>query len=162
MGIGLTSVFIAGKLSEVLSFSLKTVVKQMGHGKIEKRRIIKIEEDILKSLDYELFQHVTLIEYINEVMCLIGIDKQDWFHKCDKVLHFLGSLVMMDYNSMVRFPFKYLACALIYLTMKIIQKKGHLIEIKKWVKILIKDRNLKEKHFLQVSKHVLELVQVST
>lgn len=45
--LGLTCIFMAGKLEEISPFSLKSTVKNIGHNNVKKKTVLKLESEIL-------------------------------------------------------------------------------------------------------------------
>lgn len=54
-------------------------------------------------------------------------------------------MIIMDYNTLVRYPFKYLVCGSLYLSLKLLHQKYKTIQVREVVKTLMKQRNLNQK-----------------
>ena len=54
--IGICSIFIASKFCDINPIRLKFLVEKIGHGKFNKEEIIKMEENILSTLQYDILK----------------------------------------------------------------------------------------------------------
>ena len=63
--IGVTCCFIASKIEDEVSFTMKDMITQAVHGKFTLPEIVTMEKDIMKTLEFKLIQN-TLLDDILE------------------------------------------------------------------------------------------------
>jgi cyclin B len=62
--IGMCSVFIASKFCEIYPIKLKFLIEKIGYNKYNKEQILKMEENILSCLNYDILRP-TLLDFCN-------------------------------------------------------------------------------------------------
>lgn len=62
--IGVTSMLLASKMEEIIPFKVSTVVDKMTHGKMSKKSIVSMENEILMTLDFKLLEAPSLFIFV--------------------------------------------------------------------------------------------------
>lgn len=62
--IGVTSMLLASKMEEIIPFKVSTVVDKMTHGKMSKKSIVDMENEILQTLGFKLLESPSLFIFV--------------------------------------------------------------------------------------------------
>ena len=62
--IGVTSMLLASKMEEIIPFKVSTVVEKMTHGKMTKKSIVDMENEILQTLGFKLLDSPSLYIFV--------------------------------------------------------------------------------------------------
>jgi hypothetical protein len=62
--LGVTSMFIASKYEDVTPIFLTTMVKKVGHNRLQDKEILSLEREILTVLKFKLSSCPTNLEYL--------------------------------------------------------------------------------------------------
>ena len=66
--IGITCMFIASKYEDITPLFLKTMVKKVSHGKIKGDTILKLEREIVSTLNFKLASVPTILEFLESYL----------------------------------------------------------------------------------------------
>ncbi len=66
--IGVTSMLLASKMEEIIPFKVSTVVEKMTHGKMSKKSIVEMEQEILSVLGFKLLDSPSLFIFVEFLM----------------------------------------------------------------------------------------------
>lgn len=66
--IGVTSMLLASKMEEIIPFKVSTVVEKMTHGKMSKKSIVEMEQEILSVLGFKLLDTPSLFIFVEFLM----------------------------------------------------------------------------------------------
>ncbi|OMJ70999.1 hypothetical protein SteCoe_30900 [Stentor coeruleus] len=108
--IGITCMFIATKLEDVVSCRLKTFVRAIGHGKIKAQDIINMEKIILITLGFEIDMPVC-VDFLTLICGIYGVP--DYIRKATENLLIIFQL----FSNLQNHPSLETGCAL-YLASK--------------------------------------------
>lgn len=93
------------------------------------------------------------------MVLLLKLQKEQSYEQIQAILRFTLKMIVMDYNLMVRFPFKYLCSSAVYITLKIAKIKHLDLKLRDRVKFMTSSLNLKLKDFYKTSEALLLLAQ---
>lgn len=157
--IGVTSMLLASKMEEIIPFKISTVIEKMTHGKIQAKEVVNCEEDILKTLNFELLSSPSLLIFIEFLTVKLNFHTSPFYKDIKKVLNYITKMLMHDYSTLIHFPLKYLACSCLYICFKIIEQINVTFKTKYYVEKMKEMLNLNEQIFYNSSEVMLSLAK---
>lgn len=157
--IGVTSMLLASKMEEIIPFKVSTVVDKMTHGKIPPREVVRCEEDILKTLDFQLLGAPSLFVFIEHLLVKLNFHSSPQFKDITKVITYISKMVMHDYSVLTKYPLKYIACSCLYICFKIIEQINRGFKTKAYVEKIKTVLSLHEQLFYTASETMLNLAK---
>lgn len=157
--IGVTSMLLASKMEEIVPFKVSTVIDKMTHGKIQAREVVRCEEDILKTLEFELLRSPSLFIFVEFLVVKLGFHQSPFHKDIAKVVTYITKMLMHDYATLTRFPLKYLACSSLYICFKIIEQINSGFRTKLYVERMKEMLGLNEQVFYNSSEVMLTLAK---
>lgn len=157
--IGVTSMLIASKMEEIVPFKVATVIDKMTHGKLQAREVVRCEEDILKTLGFELLGSPSLFVFVEFLVVRLGFHASPFQRDISKVVTYITKMLMHDYGTLTRFPLKYLACSSLYICFKIIEQINTGFRTKAYVERMKEMLGLNEQLFYSSSEVMLGLAK---
>lgn len=157
--IGVTSMLLASKMEEIVPFKVSTVIDKMTHGKIQAREVVRCEEEILKTLEFELLRSPSLFIFVEFLVVKLGFHTSTFCKDITKVVTYITKMLMHDYATLTRFPLKYLACSSLYICFKIIEQINSGFRTKFYVERMKEMLGLNEQVFYNSSEVMLSLAK---
>lgn len=157
--IGVTSMLLASKMEEIVPFKVSTVIDKMTHGKLAAREVVRCEEDILKTLDFQLLGSPSLFILVEFLCVKLGFHTSPFQKDIAKVVTYITKMLMHDYGTLTRFPLKYLACSCLYICFKIIEQINAGFRTKHHVEKMKEMLGLNEQLFYSSSEVMLSLAK---
>ena len=157
--VGVTSMLLASKMEEIVPFKVATVIDKMTHGKLAAREVVRCEEDILKTLDYQLLGSPSLFIFVEFLCVKLGFHTSPFQKDIAKVVTYITKMLMHDYGTLTRFPLKYLACSCLYICFKIIEQINGSFRTKHYVEKMKEMLGLNEQLFYSSSEVMLSLAK---
>lgn len=157
--IGVTSMLLASKMEEIVPFKVATVIDKMTHGKLQAREVVRCEEDILRTLDFQLLGSPSLFVFVECLSVRLGFHTSPFQRDIAKVVTYITKMLMHDYATLTRFPLKYLACSCLYICFKIIEQINAGFRTKHFVERMKEMLVLNEQVFYSSSEVMLTLAK---
>lgn len=157
--IGVSSMLLASKMEEIIPFKVATVIDKMTHGKMKAKEIVKCEEDILKTLNFELLSSPSLFVFVEFLIVKLNFFSSPFYKDIVKVMTYITKMLMHDYSTLIRFPLKYLACSSLYICFKIIEQINIGFKTKLYVEKMKEFLSLNEQIFYSSSEMMLTLAK---
>jgi len=157
--IGVTSMLLASKMEEIIPFKVSTVVDKMTHGKMQAKEVVRCEESILKTLEYELLSSPSLFVFIEFLIVKLNFHTTPFLADIMKVVTYIAKMIMHDYNLLIKYPLKYLACSCLYICFKIVEQVNKDFKTKVYVEKMKIALSLNEQMFYNVSETMLNLAK---
>ena len=157
--IGVTSMLLASKMEEIVPFKVSTVIDKMTHGKLAAREVVRCEEDILKTLDFQLLGSPSLFVFVEFLSVKLGFHTSPFQKDIAKVVTYITKMLMHDYVTLTRFPLKYLACSCLYICFKIIEQARPDFNVKKYLDEMKRTFGLDEVIFYNAAEDLLALAK---
>lgn len=157
--IGVTSMLIASKIEEIIPFKVSTVVEKMTHGKMTAKQIVACEEEILKTVGYNLYSLPSLYTFVEFLTVMIGIHETDFNDQLMKILNYVTKMIMHDYDIIRNHSIKYLASSCLFIAFKIIEQLNKDFKTKSYIEKLKHKLRLNEEVFFSVSEQMLDLAK---
>lgn len=157
--VGVTSMLLASKMEEIVPFKVSTVIEKMTHGKIQAKEVVRCEEDILKTLNFELLSSPSLFIFVEFLMVKLNFHVSSFYKDITKVITYITKMVMHDYSTLIRFPLKYIACSCLYICFKIIEQINSNFKTKYYVEKMKEILSLNEQTFYSSSEVMLSLAK---
>lgn len=157
--IGVTSMLLASKMEEIVPFKVSTVIDKMTHGKIQAREVVRCEEDILHTLNFELLGSPSLFIFVEFLTAKLGFHASPFQRDITKVVTYITKMLMHDYQTLIKFPLKYLACSSLYICFKIIEQINAGFKTKQYVERMKEMLGLNEQTFYSSSEVMLSLAK---
>jgi hypothetical protein len=157
--VGVTAMLLASKMEEIIPFKVSTVVEKMTHGKMQARDVVRCEESILKTLDFELLTSPSLFVFIETLVVKLNFHSTVFFKDIMKVVTYISKMIMHDYSILTKYPMKYLASSCLYISFKIIEQVSKDFKTKVYVEKLKVALSLNEQIFYHVSETMLGLAK---
>ena len=157
--IGVSSMLLASKMEEIIPFKVTTVIEKMTHGKMKAKEIVKCEEDILKTLNFELLSSPSLYVFVEFLIVKLNFHTSPYYKDIVKVMTYITKMLMHDYQSLIKFPLKYLACSSLYICFKIIEQINVGFKTKFYVEKMKDFISLNEQTFYSSSEMSLSLAK---
>lgn len=157
--IGVTSMLLASKMEEIVPFKVSTVIDKMTHGKLQAKEVVRCEEDILRTLDFQLLGAPSLFIFVEFLSVKLGFHTSPLAKDIAKVVTYITKMLMHDYATLVRFPLKYLACSCLYICFKIIEQINAGFRTKTYVERMKELLALNEQTFYNSSEVMLTLAK---
>ena len=157
--IGVTCMLLASKMEEIIPFKVSTVVEKMTHGKVQAKDVVRCEENILKTLSYELLGAPSLFIFIEALVVKLNFHASPHFKDILKVVTYIAKMAMHDYGLMTKFSLKYLACSCLYICFKIIEQINRDFHTKVYVEKMKAALSLNEQTFYNASETMLALAK---
>jgi len=157
--IGVTAMLLASKMEEIIPFKVSTVVDKMTHGKMQAKDVVKCEESILKTLDFELLSTPSLFVFIEALIVKLNFHTTPHFRDIMKVVTYIAKMMMHDYGLLIKYPLKYLACSCLYICFKIIEQINRDFKTKAYVEKMKTALCLNEQIFYNASETMLNLAK---
>lgn len=150
---------LASKMEEIIPFKVSTVVEKMTHGKMLAKEIVRCEESILKTLNFELLNSPSLFIFIEALIVKLNFHSTPYFKDIMKVVTYIGKMIMHDYSVLTKYPLKYLACSCLYICFKIIEQINKDFRTKVYVEKIKTALSLNEQIFYNASETMLGLAK---
>ena len=157
--IGVTSMLLASKMEEIVPFKVATVIDKMTHGKIQAKEIVRCEEDMLRTLNFELLSTPSLFIFVEFLAVKLNFHVSPFSKDITKVVTYITKMLMHDYPTLTRFPLKYLACSCLYICFKIIEQINASFRTKYYVEKMKEMLGLNEQTFYNSSEVMLSLAK---
>ena len=157
--IGVTSMLLASKMEEIIPFKVSTVVDKMTHGKIQHKEVVQCEEDILKTLNFRLLESPSLFVFVEFLIVKLGFNHSPYYKDIMKVITYITKMLMHDYQTLTRFPLKYLASSSLYICFKIIEQINASFRTKFYVEKMKEFFALNDQVFFSSSEIMLLLAK---
>ena len=157
--IGVTSMLLASKMEEIIPFKVSTVVDKMTHGKMQSKDVVRCEEDILKTLNYELLSWPSLFVFVEFLIVKMNFHVSPYHKDIMKVVTYITKMLMHDYQTLTSFSLKYLACSCLYISFKIIEQINVSFRTKYYVEKMKEMLLLNEQIFYNSSEVMLLLAK---
>lgn len=119
--IGVTSMLLASKMEEIIPFKISVIADKMTHGKIKSENILLCEEEMLRTLDFQLLSKPSLFVFLEFLMVKLSFHMSPQYEDIVKVIRYISKMVMHDYQTLTSFPLRYIASSCLYLAFKIIE-----------------------------------------
>ena len=157
--IGVTCMLLASKMEEIVPFKVSTVIEKMTHGKIQAKEVVRCEEEILKTLNFELLASPSLFIFVEFLIVKLNFHVSPYYKDITKVITYITKMLMHDYQTLIRFPLKYLACSCLYICFKIIEQINVTFKTKHYVEKMKEMLSLNEQTFYNSSEVMLSLAK---
>jgi hypothetical protein len=157
--VGVTAMLLASKMEEISPFKVSTVVEKMTHGKMQAKEVVRCEESVLKTLDFELLTFPSLFVFIETLVVKLNFHSTIFFKDIMKVVTYISKMIMHDYSILTKYPMKYLASSCLYISFKIIEQVSKDFKTKVYVEKLKIALSLNEQIFYHVSETMLGLAK---
>jgi len=157
--VGVTAMLLASKMEEIIPFKVSTVVDKMTHGKMLAKEVVRCEENILKTMDFELLSSPSLFVFIEMLVVKLNFHTTPFFKDIMKVVTYISKMIMHDYSILTKYPMKYLASSCLYISFKIIEQVNRDFKTKVYVEKLKIALSLNEQIFYHVSETMLNLAK---
>jgi len=157
--VGVTAMLLASKMEEIIPFKVSTVVEKMTHGKMQAKEVVRCEESILKTMEFELLSSPSLFVFIETLVVKLNFHSTPFFKDIMKVVTYISKMIMHDYSILTKYPMKYLASSCLYISFKIIEQVSKDFKTKVYVEKLKIALSLNEQIFYHVSETMLNLAK---
>jgi cyclin B len=157
--VGVTAMLLASKMEEIIPFKVSTVVDKMTHGKIQAKDVVKCEESMLKTLNFELLGTPSLFVFIEALIVKLNFHTTSYYSEIIKVVTYISKMMMHDYGLLTKYPLKYLACSCLYICFKIIEQINRDFKTKAYVEKMKTALCLHEQIFYNASETMLNLAK---
>jgi cyclin B len=157
--VGVTAMLLASKMEEIIPFKVSTVVDKMTHGKMLAKEVVRCEENILKTMDFELLSSPSLFVFIEMLVVKLNFHTTPFFKDIMKVVTYISKMILHDYSILTKYPMKYLASSCLYISFKIIEQVNRDFKTKVYVEKLKIALSLNEQIFYHVSETMLNLAK---
>ena len=157
--VGVTAMLLASKMEEIIPFKVSTVVDKMTHGKMLAKEVVRCEENILKTMDFELLSSPSLFVFIEMLVVKLNFHTTPFFKDIMKVVTYISKMILHDYSILTKYPMKYLASSCLYISFKIIEQVNRDFKTKVYVEKLKIALSLNEHIFYHVSETMLNLAK---
>jgi cyclin B len=157
--IGVTAMLLASKMEEIIPFKVSTVVDKMTHGKMQAKDVVRCEENILKTFNYDLLSSPSLFVFIETLVVKLNFHTTPYFKDIMKVVTYVSKMMMHDYALLTKYPLKYLACSCLYICFKIIEQINRDFKTKAYVEKMKTALCLNEQIFYNASETMLNLAK---
>ena len=102
--IGLTSIFIASKYEDIIPFSMKNILSDIGKNKFSKKQILIKEKEILREINFDIisvstFDFVNIFIYdlkMNNLKVVQSLNLNKYLHIMRKTCLFLSQMILLD------------------------------------------------------------------
>ncbi len=102
--IGLTCIFIASKYEDIIPFSMKNILSDIGKNKFTKKQILMKEKEILKEINFDIisvstFDFVNIFIYdlkMNNLKVVKSLNLNKYLHIMRKTCLFLSQMILLD------------------------------------------------------------------
>ena len=157
--IGVTSVFLASKIEDLIPFNLKVVYTKIGHQSLPKRAILMKEKQMLETLNFNL-KIPTANNYTGMFLVkMFNGTKSEHFKLATQLADYFSKVALHDYGFSIMTQ-NVLSSAVIYLTFVVLEKilaKQTLTQ--EFMRQLTDFAKVKESQVLSNAKDLLILVQ---
>ncbi len=164
--IGITSMFIASKIEEVVQFSIEDVVQRIGHNQVSKNEVLETELEICKALDFNISLYTSghiLKNYLAQLKYFfrkeISASDHELFKKLSKKAMFYCILATYEY-SLLKFKPSTIVAGALYcgaLTIGTELKHTQDIRLAQWI-ICLSGKNIQ--NFLLMEETARKLILI--
>lgn len=157
--LGVTSIFIASKIEDLIPFRLKTIYNKIGHQALSKEAILLNEKEVLETLDFNV-KLPTVHEYSNMFLVeLFKGTKHEHYRLATHIIDYISKMAQHDYGFSLMTQ-NNLSAAVLYLTFVVMEKLVNKTCLtKEFMKKLTKFTKVSEKCILENSKCLLRLIR---
>ena len=155
--IGLTCIFIASKYEDIIPFSMKNILCDIGKNKFTKKQILMKEKEILKTINFDIisvstFDFVNIFIYdlkMNNLKVVKSLNLNKYLHIMRKTCLFLSQMILLDELFSSYEPSLKALCCLICSYDSLLSSENDIcIKVKKFLKNWILF-NINESNFTQ-------------
>ena len=155
--IGLTCIFIASKYEDIIPFSMKNILCDIGKNKFTKKQILMKEKEILKTINFDIisvstFDFVNIFIYdlkTNNLKVVKSLNLNKYLHIMRKTCLFLSQMILLDEIFSSYEPSLKALCCLICSYDSLLSSENDIcIKVKKFLKNWILF-NINESNFTQ-------------
>lgn len=157
--VGVTAMLIASKQEEIVPFKVSTVVEKMTHKKLRAREIVECEMEVLLSLGFNLLATPSLFVMVELLFVRMSLSSTELTPDLVKVVTYITKMLMHDYETLTKFPLRYLAAASVYICFKIIEQVNRDFKTKQLVDKVKVILELDDVIFYKASEVVLALAK---
>jgi len=157
--IGVTSMLIASKMEEIIPFKVSTVIEKMAHGRMKTKEIVETEEQILKAIDFKLFDKPSLYVFVEILTVILDLHNKVFYKDMMNVIGYLSKMIVHDYSILTTFSIKYLAASCLFISFKIMEQVFKDFKSKVYIEKIKSKLKLNEQIFFTVSEATLNLAK---
>jgi hypothetical protein len=157
--LGVTAIFIASKMEDLVPFSLTVVYNKIAHEMLSKQVILKKEQELFQTLDYNI-KIATLQNYTSIfLVSFYSGTGHRYYELTSQLIDFISKTAHHDY-SLIQTRQNVLSASVVYVSFVILEK----LVGKKWItrEFMVKLTSfmkVRESHILDTAKILLVLVQ---